>query len=52
MNSLMVGPCVQTLSECHPPAHTEEELAGQWEDLCHVFASEKELQTCWPQAPK
>lgn len=43
MNSLMVGPCVQTLSEYHPRQIHEEELAGWWEDLCHVFASEREL---------
>lgn len=34
------------------PADTEEELAGQREDVCHVFASERELQTCWPRASK
>lgn len=48
MNSLMVGPCAQTLSERHPWQIHEEELAGQWEDLCYVFAAERELQTCWP----
>lgn len=43
MNSLMVGPCVQTLSECHPRQTHEKELAQRWEDLCHVFASEREF---------
>lgn len=31
MNSLMAGPCVQTLSECHPWQIREEESAGQLE---------------------
>lgn len=45
MNSLMAGPWVQTWCECRRWQICEEELAGQWEDLCHVFASERELQT-------
>lgn len=43
MNSLMAGPRVQTLSEYHPRQIHEKELAQRWEDLCHVFASEREF---------
>lgn len=51
MNSLMSGPCVQTLSECHP-WQIHEELARQWEGLCHVSASGRELRAHWPRVPK
>ena len=43
MNSLMAGPCVQTLSECQPRQIREKGLAWRWEDLGHVFASEREF---------
>lgn len=50
MNSLMAGPWVQTLCECRRWQIREAELAGRWEDLCHVSAWERELQTGWPHA--
>lgn len=49
MNFLMAGPWVQTLPECHPRQIHKEELAQQWEDLCHASASERVLQACWLQ---
>lgn len=45
----MAGPWVQTLPECHPRQTHKEALAQQWEDLCHVSASERVLQACWLQ---